>query len=380
MRICLTLIIVSLLLTGCQTAEIRSYSSASDVNSISKEEERLWSAAEHANEALVKSDAIYTNEEVTTYVQSVMDRLYPEFRGKIHVRLLNTPYLNAFALPSGDIYLNVGMLSRFENEAQLATVLAHEGAHFVHKHSLKQNRNAKGATTFAVGLSIVGIPIVGDLVALSSIFGYSQDLENEADNVAYERMLKAGYDGREATVTFEQLAAEVKALGVDEPFFFATHPKLQERISNFNKLNNKGEIGGIKGEQVFLDNTRDARLFSLSADLSLHRYKSIILNIGKNSEKLAALPEAGFYLGEAYRLRGNDGDPEKSFKMYQTTLVNAPTFAPTYRALGIYYLKNENYAESKLMLGRYLELAHDASDRAIIKQYFKRVSKEVVQP
>jgi len=362
---------------GCQTTDIRSFENASQVNKISKEEERLWHQAGKANKSLLKSDAIYQNPEVTQYVQGVMDKLFPEFKGKITVRLLNTPYLNAFALPSGDIYLNVGMLSRFENEAQLATVLAHEGAHFIHKHSLKQTRNTKGSAAFAVSLAVVGIPIIGDLVALSSIFGYSQELETEADNVAYKRLIIAGYDGRQAKIIFQQLAAEVKSLGVDEPFFFATHPRLKERIENYAKLDKSVEAKGDIGEEQFLASTKQARLYSLDSDLSLHRYKSIILNIGKNITKLKSLPEANYYLGEAYRLRNEENDNEKTIIHYNRAMTLAPEFAPTYRAIGLYYMKNEQYRDAHSMLGEYLKRSPKAKDKAFIAQYYNKLEEQL---
>jgi predicted Zn-dependent protease len=46
------------------------------------------------------------------YLQGVMDRLYPEFKGKIHVHLYDSTQLNAFALPNGSIYFNIGLLAR----------------------------------------------------------------------------------------------------------------------------------------------------------------------------------------------------------------------------------------------------------------------------
>ena len=60
------------------------------------------------------------------------------------IHVLINPSLNAFAYPTGAIYVHSGLLARLENEAQLATVLAHEIAHIVHRHAirhLRQERN-----------------------------------------------------------------------------------------------------------------------------------------------------------------------------------------------------------------------------------------------
>ena len=94
----------------------------------------------------------------------------------MHVRIYDSTELNAFALPNGSIYFNIGLLARIENEAQLATILAHEAAHFIEKHSFRQRVSSKNYAAFAVS----GIPF-SRLVAVSSISGFSQDLEREAD-------------------------------------------------------------------------------------------------------------------------------------------------------------------------------------------------------
>jgi hypothetical protein len=116
-----------------------------------------------------------------------MDRLYPEFKGKIQVHLYDSTQLNAFALPNGSVYFNIGLLARIANEAQLAAVLGHEAAHFIEKHSFRERVSAKNASAFAVS----GIPFAS-LAAVSSISGFSRDLEREADMKGYARLVKGG--------------------------------------------------------------------------------------------------------------------------------------------------------------------------------------------
>ena len=92
-----------------------------------------------------RSGQRYEDRRATAYLQGVMDRLYPEFKGKIHVHLYDFTQLNAFALPNGSVYFNIGLLARIGNEAQLAAVLGHEAAHFVEKHSFRERVSAKNA-------------------------------------------------------------------------------------------------------------------------------------------------------------------------------------------------------------------------------------------
>ena len=80
-------------------------------NPESDDERRVWGQAREFSEAIQKSAVVYPDEAATRYVQSSMDRLFPEFQGNIKVQLLGAPQLNAFAIPNGNIYMNLGLLA-----------------------------------------------------------------------------------------------------------------------------------------------------------------------------------------------------------------------------------------------------------------------------
>jgi predicted Zn-dependent protease len=179
-------------------AGAEAFTSGSAAKPATEEEARTWSEAKDLRHIIVQSGLVYKDPALTAYVQHVVDRLYPEFKGSMRVTLLKSPDLNAFAVPDGDIYVNVGLLARFENEAQLATVLAHEGTHFTNRHGYLSEENLKNDAAFATFGALLGVPILPQLIAVSSMFGYSRELETEADQVGYQRLLQAGYDVREA--------------------------------------------------------------------------------------------------------------------------------------------------------------------------------------
>ena len=137
-------------------------------------ENSLWQEADEFDQALVRAGKVNADPALTAYLQGIMDRLYPEFGGRLHVHLLNAQQINAFALPNGSVYVNAGLIARFQNEAQLATVMAHEGAHFTHRHSLQQAERPRTPAPLRWWSPCSGVPLVGDLVALSSMFGYSR--------------------------------------------------------------------------------------------------------------------------------------------------------------------------------------------------------------
>lgn len=247
----------------------------------------MWFAAERLNEAIRKKRITYASTEIKQYVQNVLDRIYPEFDGLLKIDLLDSPHLNAFALPNGSIYINIGLLGRLENEAQLATILAHEGSHFIHQHSLKQRASADSAVWAGVGLeALTGIPFSGTLLTQSILSSYSQSHEGEADKEGFKRLANAGYDVREAPATFHILQEEVKALEIDEPYMFSSHPKLAHRIESFERLikEQEGKTGNVKNQQKFLAITKPLREVILERYLSMYNYKVLLLIL--NNDKL----------------------------------------------------------------------------------------------
>jgi predicted Zn-dependent protease len=301
---------IMLLLTACGTSPIQPMQGQQDTLQLSREEGRLWHAARELDQQLENADYLYEDAALQAYMTGVLRKLYPEYADSISVRLVDSPSLNAFALPNGSIYINTGMLARLDNEAQMATVLAHEGVHFTHKHSWQQQRSMKQSRAFSVGFTIAtGIPAVGDVVALSSIYGFSRELEREADELGFQRLRQAGYDVSQAPVTFEYLLAEVKALDIDEPYFFSTHPALEARIKNFGDL--VGEYpasGGYRGAEVYHAQIDKLRLKLLADYLQLSRHQSVLLMLERPDAFQHFPPSARFYLGEAYRLRNQPGD------------------------------------------------------------------------
>jgi predicted Zn-dependent protease len=369
------LLALVLVLSACATA-VKPYSSAENVQQTNRTDVRLWALADKLDEEISHTDRIYPDVELQAYLQSILDRLYPDFLGSIRIQVFVSSSLNAFALPNGSLYINTALLARCENEAQAATILGHEAAHFVDRHSLRQTEQAKNSTAFANVLTLAGIPLVGPLLSISSMLGYSQKMESTADRIAYERMIKAGYDTRESVKVFRRLSDETKNMGEEEPFFFSTHPRMVERVANLNAMMREspppdGEID----TRTFLQKTAAVRIVSMEESLSMNRYKSVILLL-ENSDSPPGYPEYfKYYLGEAYRLRGDVGDVEQSFQAYQETIAAAPEFSPTYRALGLYYLKKKDYENAKQFLEIYLQRVPDASDKEYIRYYIDNLEK-----
>jgi predicted Zn-dependent protease len=363
---------VALLLasTHARAEDVSPWAGVVSAAELTREEKNLWAESDAFDKALERSGKVRNDPELNAYLQVIMDRLYPEFKGKLRIRALDAPHLNAFALPNGSVYINTGLLARLQNEAQLATVLAHEGVHFVHRHSFQQSEQVKNSAAFALVVGMLGVPLIGDIIAISSMTGFSQEHETEADNTGYQRLVAAGYAAKEAPKTFEHLIAEIKALDINEPFFFASHPKLQDRVDNFSELS-KDAANGNTGLEEFIQHIRPVRLFSLQEDLTAYRYKQLILVLSDPERRKEYPPEASYFLGEAYRLRGEEGDLARAEHEFSLALELSPEYAPSYRALGLLHYKRGEKDQAAPLFKRYLELAPHAPDRSYVENYLK---------
>jgi len=353
--------------------KLTPFANAAAVSQIDDYEQRLWTQAREADQAINRADLLLRQQEVDAYLQGIANKLYPEFAAHIAIRVFRAPQANAFCLPNGSIYINQGLIARMENEAQLASVIGHEIAHFTHRHSYANTNTVKSAAAFASVAGLLGGGIISDLLAISSITGYSRDLEREADAVGFARMVKAGYDPSEAIKVFTLLRDEAKALDSKEPFLFASHPKLQERIDNFTRLAAKHTGGSDAGLERFTANTLGLRNASLEMDLSMNR-QAVVIQVLENAERRARFSrEADYFLGEAYRLRGRDGDENLARAAYERALASAPAFAPSYRALGIIAMKRKEFSIAAQHFEKYLALAPQAQDRGYVEQYLETV-------
>ena len=168
-----------------------------------KAEDDFYLLSNYFGDQLRFSGKVLLNDTIGNYVNRIVDKLLaddPITRAKIHVYTLREPYLNAFATDGGDLFVNIGLVSRLNNEAELAMVLAHEITHYKRRHVLKgyinevkidQNKDVKR---------------VDEDDKLVRKHSYSQSLELEADLGGFEMYIKAGYSPDQVMAVFDLLA------------------------------------------------------------------------------------------------------------------------------------------------------------------------------
>ena len=267
------------------------------------------------------------------------------------------------------------MLARMENEAQLATLLAHEMTHCTHRHTVRQFRNTKNMTAFiaTVRATVGGLGFgIGDLTnllgtigTLASLTGYSRGLETEADIEGMKRIVKAGYDPEEAPKLFLHLKNELEEEGRKEPFFFGTHPRLKERINNYEallKTEYPGQRGGIKNSKIFLGKIHKVILDNALFDLKVGRFTVAQRGVAKYLSIKPDDARAYCLLGEICRQRREGGDTGKAKEHYRRAISIDPAYPSPHKGIGLIYYKQGERERARKHLKLYLSLSPHASD------------------
>ena len=237
---------------------------------VTMSESKEISIGKEMHEKILASTPIYQNQELQDYVNSVGQKIAatsdrPDL--DYHFTIIDSPDINAFALPGGYLYINRGLMGYLNSEAQLAAVLAHEIAHVTARHAVRQKTAHAGAGVLSV-LSVLttGSSVVGDVTSLwssAAVLGYGREMELEADSFGAQYLFNAGYEP----------SAMVEVIGVlkDQETFarrrareagkkpksyhgvFSTHPRNDQRlqgvIAKAGSLSDQQE--GLTNENIF---------------------------------------------------------------------------------------------------------------------------------
>jgi len=199
---------------------------------------------EHAR-ILAAYGGAYEDARVQAMLEQMVDRLVaaserPDL--KYRVTILNSPAINAFALPSGQLYVTRGLIALANDSSELASVLSHEMAHVITRHAAIRQDQARQAAIFSrVAAEVLGDPFLGALALAKSriaLASFSRAQEFEADGIGVGIAARAGFDpygaprfltsmGRHA-----QLAAPARNAAQRAPDFLSSHPSTPERVSN----------------------------------------------------------------------------------------------------------------------------------------------------
>ena len=154
---------------------------------------------------------------------------------KYEFKVVDSPVVNAFAVPGGYVYFTRGIMAHFNNEAEFAGVLGHEIGHITARHSAKQYSNAQLAQIGLIAGSVISPQFakVADIASTGVqllFLKFGRDAENQSDKLGVEYSTKIGYDAQEMAEFFKTLDRLRANSGSQEvPTFLSTHPDPGDR-------------------------------------------------------------------------------------------------------------------------------------------------------
>lgn len=199
---------------------------------------------QQADPQIVAQFGMYDNPAIQRFISDKgqkMAAISHRSNIKYEFKVLDSPVINAFAVPGGYVYFTRGIMAHFNNEAQFAGVLGHEIGHIAARHSAQQQSKSILAQ---VGL-IAGMVIAPELAQFGDMASqglgllflkFGRDDERESDELGVEYSTKIGYDADEMADFFLTLQRKQEESGQSIPEFFSTHPDPGNRYTTVQEL------------------------------------------------------------------------------------------------------------------------------------------------
>lgn len=241
-------------------------------------------AEEH--QKLIDNVGIYDDVELAEYIDRIGQRLVKNSSmpdAKFTFTLLDSPDINAFALPGGFIYVNRGLLAYLDSEAELAGVIAHEIGHITERHHSRRKSQQTTSTVLATTAYI--LTGSGDLYDAAQMYGaelisgYGREMELEADAAGAEFMHRSGYEADAMLSVIGVLKdqemyrrAQAKSTGKPSGTYhglYSSHPRNDLRLQTVIKTANNLDIADQPEDPAMPGEFRaqvDGIVFGASAD------------------------------------------------------------------------------------------------------------------
>lgn len=239
---------------------------------------------------LLSTGAVMTDPETQEYIQDVGLRLVAHAnikRGqRFHFFVVNSPVINAFALPGGYIGVHSGLLLATANESELAGVLAHEISHVTQRHISRAVFANQRASTLnlatMLGAILVGVAAgadadmvagavsIGQGMAIEQQIAFTRNNEYEADRFAVEVLANAGFDPQGLPDFFETMSRKASSLSREAPTFLRTHPVSADRMAETrDRTRDYPPVDAVDSPEYELTRGRLRHLISSRPELSL---------------------------------------------------------------------------------------------------------------
>lgn len=253
--------LAAFLLTGCGTTMVNPATGQSERTVMDESTEIAEGAKGH--QEVIKEYGVYANPAVQAYVNALGQKLAAQsHRSHLtwHFTVLDSPEINAFALPGGYVYVTRGIMAYLESEADLAGVIGHEIGHVTARHGAQRATRQQTAGLGVFAASLLGAVLesqgvsgagqlagqVSQTVAAGYIASYGRDQELQADGLGAEYLSRVRYDPRNMidVITVlknqERFAADTaRSEGRPAPArgdWLASHPSNDQRLNTITQL------------------------------------------------------------------------------------------------------------------------------------------------
>lgn len=223
---------------------------------------------QNVDNEIIAQYGIYDEPVISNYVDSLSQAVLAnshmrrestdeKFREtEFYFKVLDSPVVNAFALPGGYVYFTRGLMTHLNNEAQLAVVIGHEIGHVAARHASQRAFNQQVGQLAVIGGAVLGQEVLGlpgqSILNLSSqaaqllFLSYSRDAERESDQLGVEYAAMTGFQASEGSEFFTSLKRISEQSGQSIPTMLSTHPDPGEREERIPKLAEKWEEEGYE--------------------------------------------------------------------------------------------------------------------------------------
>jgi beta-barrel assembly-enhancing protease len=311
------------------------------------------------------------------------------------------------------MYVHTGLLAGLEGEAQLAMILGFEMSHVTSRHALALARGAGGrpsASTVVASAASVGLELATDasagaidgvgtaalsataatifgrglpLAVEAAVYGRGDQLERDADAGGMDRLVRAGYDPKEAARAFDALRTDLGSRGSLEIFFFGRREQLAERVATTAELT-RTHFAAAAAAPDTVRTTDEFRLRMPSVvrenarlDIQAGRFALAAEQLDRVLAVAPRDPVAHLYYGDLHRLRSQRAQsaPEgadwarQALDRYESAARLDPAFADPFRQLGLLYYQQGETAQARAAFQQYLTLRPDASDAERVAEY-----------
>jgi predicted Zn-dependent protease len=361
-------------------------------SAVDQDEKGMWQQMERVEEEVSGSNLLIKDAALTGYLGDLIGHVGGPAARDMRIYLARIPEFNAMMFPTGFAVVFSGLLLRMRNEAQLAGVVAHESAHFLRKHQVRQWRDMRrktdafaflmmgtGLVSGATGIYAGELAQLAQLGTILSLLKYNRTLEAEADAMGVRLLAEAGYDPMAMSETWEQLIGELDLSAKyrrkhrDRDFsLFSTHPSPESRMADL-----KISAAEVRQDGKNYDAYRQRYLGVLSQLRPTLLDDQVKLNDPGASQYIVdTLAKDGwngllrFYEGEIWRLRNsNKMDDQARAAQGYAAAVQYPDAPPdAWRWHGIMLMKQGRAGEARAAFARYLQLVPNAPDAALVRQ------------